>query len=69
MAAVEQGGTVKPAPPVDREKRKEGLSTSDWAANRWESNPAPGGRRSDKEVYRGRKMEDGGHAGKRHKRL
>ena len=68
LATTEQGVPVKPAPPLDREKRKEGLSTSDWAANRWESDSAPGGRRGGKDVYRGRKMEESGHAGKRHKR-
>ena len=69
LATVEHGVTDTPAPPRDREKRKEGLSTSDWPANRWESKSAPGGRRSGKDAFRGRKMEDGGHSGKRHKRI
>ena len=69
LATVEQGVSDIPAPPRDNEKGKEGLSTSDWAANRWESKPAPGGRRSGKDAFRGRKMEDGGHSGKRHKRM
>ena len=69
LATEEHEVKDTPAPPRDREKRKEGLSTSDWAANRWESKSAMGGHRSAKDAFRGRKKDDGGHSGKRHKRI
>ena len=68
LVTKEHGVKDTPAPPRDRERRKEGLSTSDWAANRWESTSAMGGCRSGKDAFRGMKKDDGSHSGKRYKR-
>ena len=59
-----------PGPTRDTEKRRDGLSRSDWAANRWDTRAARGGHRSGPGGGRDRRAGDNNFSsGKRFKLL